>query len=48
MENEQLQKTEAMDRTIELGSGLVSTQYGNIYILTGGCPAQGASSCAWD
>ena len=34
MENEQLQKTEAMDRTIELGSGLVSTQYGNIYILT--------------
>lgn len=34
MENEQLQKTETLDRTIELGSGLVSTQYGNIYILT--------------
>ena len=34
MENEQLQKTEAMDRTIELGSGLVSTKYGSIYILT--------------
>ena len=35
MENEQLQnQNPPMDQTLELGSGLVSTRYGKIYILT--------------
>ena len=34
MDNEQTASQEELDRTLELGSGLVRTQYGSIYILT--------------
>lgn len=34
MDNEQALRQEELDRTLELGSGLVRTRYGNVYILT--------------